>query len=333
MRRQDADPSGRAPKARVALGLTSAALVAAAGAAVAELTGSGNLADVVSVSTSTSSISGSSLATTSGSPVASSSAFTMTNSNSNVDTLIRFAWSTTPYYGSSSGQTSAALRGTTYYVGDLLWFKQESISGAGTTTTSEYFSPLLLKNAASITRATFTASGNACTGWTGSAAGGFSAAAAGTLTFKYFAASSQTDDAPSTSATFYYCLDTTNTLAYLGTSAAFGSATLAYPYSTNSALASLKTYQYQFLSGSQSNGNKYCLTGYTGSGTSATPDLAMCGLLGYSLLGSATTKLYPLFDPPGYFPSANQGGASSAITYAIAGTQWNPYAYTTTNAV
>lgn len=317
------------------LGLAAGALLAAfllaLPAVQAELTGSGNVTDVVQLSTSTGSIAASALASTAAAPVASGSAFTVTNSGSNVDTFIRYAWQTTPYYGSTSSQTSIALRGTTYYINDLLWYKQETVSGAGTTTTSEYFSPLVIKNAASIARVTWTSAGNACTAWTGSAAVGFLAAAAGSFTFKYHAASSQTDDAPSTSDTFYYCLDTTNTQVYLGKSTAYGSATLVKGYTTNSVLASLQTYQYPFLSGSQSNGNNYCLTGYTGSGTSATPDLAQCQKLAYSTSGAASAKLYPLFDPPAYFPSANQAGGGNAITFGIAGTQWNPYAYSTTN--
>lgn len=296
------------------------------------LTGSGQLNDVVQMTTATGTIAASALTSSSGSPAASSSPFSMHNSGSNVDTYIRYDWSTTPYYGSDSGQTSIALRGTTYYITDLLWFKQEIVSGASATTTSEYFSPLKLNNAATNSRATFTATGNACTGWTGSAAGGFSATAAGTLTFKYHAASSQTDDTPSTSQTFYYCLDTTNDKVYLGTSAAFASATLVSTYTANSAVGTTYTYMYEFLQSGGAEGNTYCLNGETGSGTSATPDLVQCQKMTYSLLGSAYGKLYPLFDPPAYFPSGSQSGASSVLTYALSGTQWNPYAYTTTNS-
>lgn len=324
-------PASPTTRAAAGAALALALAVAATPSAWSALTGSGQLNDVVSLSTSVGSIASSALTTSTGTPVASSTAYAVTNGNSNVDTFIRYDWSTTPYYGSSSGQTSISLRGTTYIISDLLWFKQEVVSGSGTTTTSSYFSPLLLKNSASIARVTWSSSGNACTAWTGSAAVGFSATAAGTFTFKYHGASSQTDDTPSTSDTFHYCLDTTNSQVYLGTSAAFGSATRVRSYTADSALGILNTYQYEFLSGAQTTGNKYCLTGYTGSGTSATPDLAQCQYMAYSTSGAASAKVYPLFDPPAYFPSGNQAGASSVLTYALSGTQWNPFAYTTTN--
>jgi hypothetical protein len=300
--------------------------------ALGTLTGSGQLNDIVAETTSVGTISGSSLTTSDGTPVASGTAFTVTNSNSNVDTLIRYDWSTTPYYGSSSSQTSIALRGTTYQIADLLLFKQQAITGAGTTTTSEYFSPLALKSAATSSLESWSSAGNACTAWTGTAAVGFIKTAAGSFTFKYQTSGSAVDDAPTTSDTFYYCLDTTNSQVYLGKSTAFGSATLVSMYTTDSALATLKTYQYELLSGSQANGNKYCFLSVQGSGTSATPDLVQCSKLAWSASGAATAKMYPMFDPPAYFPSGNQAGASSVVTFAIAGTQWNPFAHTTTNS-
>lgn len=305
--------------------------IALAPSALGTLTGSGLLNDVVSLTTTTGTLAAATLTTTDGSPVASGSAFHVTNSISNVDTFIRYDWSSSPYFGATSTDTSIALRGTTYYISDLLYFKQETINGVGTTTTSDVFAPLVIKNAASVSRATFTAAGNACTAWTGSAAGGFSATAAGSFTFRYYLASAQTDDTPSTSITYYYCLDTTNSQTYLHTSASFTGATLVKKYTSDSVGGVLNTYQYELATG-QSNGNKYCLTAYTGAGTSATPDLAMCEKLAFGLLNSAAGKLYPLFDPPDAFPSSNQEGAANTITYSIAGTQWNPYAYTTTNS-
>lgn len=315
--------------------LVAAAVVALAlPTALGTLSGSGNVTDIVQLSTSTSSLNAISASPTGGSASAApttsgSSAFTMTNSGSNVDTLIRYAWGTTPYYGASSASTSISIRSTTYYISDLLWFKQQTLDSASTATTSEYFSPLLVKNVASVGAATFSSAGNACTAWSGTAGSGFSAAAAGTFTFKYYGASSQTNDAPSTSDTFYYCLDTTNSQVYLSKSASFTSATRVYSYATESVNAVLSTYQYQALSGSQSAGNKYCLVSITGSGTSATPDLAQCQFLPFELGGSTTAKMYALIDPPAYFPSVNQAGT---ITYAISGTQWNPYAASTQNS-
>lgn len=311
--------------------MTAAFVAAGAPTALSALTGSGQLVDAVQLTTQTGSIAGSSLST-SGTPVSSGTPYSVHNSGSNVDTYVRYDWSTTPYYGSSSGDTSMSLRGTTYYISDLLWFKQEGVTGGGTTTTSSYFSPLVIENAASVTRATWTSDGNTCTSWTGSAASGFSAASGGSFTFMYHDASSPTDDTPSTSDTFYYCLDTTNTRVYLGTSQSYDSGTLLSAYSRNSDITNAYTYQYQFLSGAQTNGNRYCLASYTGSGTAATPDLVQCQKLTYSLSGSAYAKLYPMFDPPQYFPSSNQGGSANVITYALSGTQWNPYAYTTTNS-
>jgi hypothetical protein len=161
---------------------------------------------------------------------------------------------------------------------------------------------------------------------------GFVAASGGSFTFKYFSASSQTDDTPSTSSTWYYCLDTVSSQVYLYSSRSFTSGTLVKIYTDNSVAGTLKPYQYEFLESGMTNGNKYCLVSFTGSGTSATPDLVQCMRMTYSTSGSATAKLFPLFDPPAYFPSANQGGGSSAITFAITGTQWNPYLYTETNS-
>jgi hypothetical protein len=300
--------------------------------ALSTLSGSGQLTDVVQLSTTTGTLAGSTLASSGGAPAASSSAFTMTNSNSNVDTLIRLGWTAMPYYGTTTSQVSISLRGTTYVISDLLMFKQETTTGAGSTTTSQYFAPLMLNNSANNTRATFTSAGNACTSWTGSAAVGFTATAAGTFTFKYYDATTQTDDTPSTTSSYNYCLDTTNSQVYVGTSASFSTATLVQMYTTDSALATLKTYQFEFLPGSYTHGDKYCFVSVTGSGTSATPDLQQCMFLGYSSSGAATVKLYPIFDPPVGFPSANQAGSASVITYQITGTQWDPYAHTTTNS-
>jgi hypothetical protein len=305
-------------------------LAAISPVSMASLSGSGNLNDVVSLTVSTGSLAASTL-TTSGTPIASSTAFNVNDGTSNVDTYILYAWSTTPYYGTTSSQTSIDLRGTTYQIGDLLWFKQAIVSGSGTTTTSQYYAPLLLKNSASITTVTWTSAGNACTAWTGTPAVGFIATAAGTFTFKYHDATTQTDDAPSTTSSYNYCLDTTSSQVYLGTSTAYGSNTLIKVYTTNSVLGILQSYQFEFKPGSYTTGNKYCMSGFTGSGTSATPDLAMCEMMPYSTSGASSAKLTPLFDPPTYFPSGN-GLGGNAITYAASGTQWNPYSSSTTNS-
>lgn len=321
------------PARRILTALAALAIVsAAAPAALGTLTGSGQLNDIVSLSTSTGSIAGSAMTTTDGTPIASASSFTVTNSNSNVDTFIRYDWSTTPYYGSNSAQTSITLRGTTHQIADLVLLEQSITTGAGATTTSAYYAPIALKSGATTSLASWSSAGNACTAWTGVPAVGFLATSAGSFTFKYQTSGSPVNDAPTTSDTFYYCTDTTNSQAYLGKSTAYGSATLVSAYTINSVLATLKTYQYEFLSGAQATGDSYCLTGFTGAGTAATPDLVQCSKLAWSSSGAATAKLYPMFDPPAYFPSGNQAGASSAVTFAIAGTQWNPYAYTTTNA-
>lgn len=320
-------------RTRAIVTLASAlAILATSPTALSALTGSGQVSDVVRLTTVVGSIAGSAMTSADGSPAASSSAFHAHNSNSNVNTYIRYTWSTTPYYGPTTTDTTISIRGTTHAISDLLWFKQESVSGAGVTTTSESFTPLLLANSASIATVTWTSAGNACTGWTGSPAGGFSATSAGSFTFRYHAASAPVDDTPATSDAFYYCLDTTNSKIYLAKSTVFGSATLLSLYTRNSGIASVQTYAYEFLSGAQAEGNTYCMTGVTGSGTSATPDLAQCQALTYSRSGSAASKMQPLFDPPAYFPSVNQAGGSSAVTYALTGTQWNPYAYTTTNS-
>ena len=308
-----------------------AVLLAAVPTALSTLSGSGQLNDVVQLSTSTGTIAGSAMASSAGAPAASATAFTMTNSNSNVDTLVRYAWSTTPYYGSDSSQTSISLRSTTHYISDLIWYKQATIV-AGTTTTSSYFSGLFIQNAASNGHSAWTSSGNACTSWTGSAAVGFTKTSAGTFTFDYYDASSQTDDTPSTTSSYNYCLDTTNSQVYISTGVAFGSATLVKIYTTDSVLGTLAGYQYQFLPNSYTTGNYYCLASVTGSGTSATPDLAQCQKLTYSASATNTVKMFPMFDPPAAFPSNNQGGAANVITYALSGTQWNPYAHATTNS-
>lgn len=314
--------------------VAAACLLLAAPAAYAALAGSGQVTDIVQLTTSTGTLSAlsstASGGSASGSPVTSgASAFTMTNSGSNVDTLIRYAWGTTPYYGASAASTSITIRSATHQVGDLLWFQQQTLNAAAVATTSDYFSPLIVKNAASVATATFASAGNACTGWTGAPGAGFTAVAAGTFTFKYYAASSQSNDAPLTSDTFHYCLDTGSSQVYLGKSASFTAATRVYGYATESTGGVLKTYRYPALSGAQTAGNSYCLVSITGTGTSATPDLAQCQALPFELAGSTTAKLYVLIDPPAYFPSANQGGA---ITYGITGTQWNPYAAATTNS-
>lgn len=298
--------------------------------ALSALSGSGQLHDVVQLATSTSNVPASELAT-SGAPVASAVAYSVTNSNSNVDTYIRYDWSITPYYGADSSQTSIELRGTTHTIADLLWFRQETVTGTGSTVTSPYFSPLVLENAAANARVSFSPAGNACAAWSGSPASGFSATSAGTFTVRYHVASAAVDDAPLTSEAIHYCLDTTNSNVYLGESASFASATLVAAYTTNSLALAVKTYQFELLPASATAGNKYCLVSVSGSGTSATPDLAQCSKMPYSLADSSTARLAPLFDPPAYFPSGNQAGAANIITYALSGTQWNPFAYTTEN--
>lgn len=324
-----------APLAKRVLFVAAAIALAtalAAPTALSALTGSGNVTDVVQLSVVTgtlpaltSSASGSSA---SGSPVTSGeSAFALDNLGSNVDTFVRYDWAASPSYGGDAGQTSITIRGATHRISDLLWFRQTSVVQAGTTT-SDYFSPIALK-ATGVSRATFATTGNACSGWVGSPAGGFTATSAGTLTLKYHAASGQADDAPVTSDEFHWCLDVANSLVYLGKSASFTAATLVRSYGADSTNGVLKTYHYEFLSNTQTYGNKYCLAGVTGAGTAATPDLVQCQKLPYELAGVTTVKLSVLFDPPMYFPSVNQGGA---LSYSVSGTQWNPYASSTTNA-
>lgn len=313
------------------LAVTAIALALVAPTALSALSGSGNVTDIVQLNVATSSLGAlSSTAaggSASGSPVTSgANAFTLDNSGSNVDTFVRYDWGASPYYGGVAGQTGITLRGTTHVISDLLWFRQITTLAAGTTS-SEYFAPLVLKSG--VARATFVPGGNACTGWAGSATGGFSASSAGSFTFRYYEASSQTDDAPLTSDTFHYCLDAANSLAYIGESASFTTATLVYSYGGDSANGALKNYQYEFLNGAQTEGNTYCLTGITGSGTNAMPNLAQCQKLPFELTGATTVKMGVLFDPPAYFPSVNQGGA---LTYGLSGTQWNPYASSTTNS-
>lgn len=311
--------------------LVLAGAVLALPGALSALSGSGNVTDVVELSPTVTTVGSlvSTASSASGPPVASSAMFTVTNGGSNVDTFVRYAWSTTPYYGASTGSTSIVIRSATSYISDLLWFKQETVDSASTATTSLTYTPLLIKNAASIATVSWTSSGNACTGWTGTPVGGYSAAAAGTFTVKYHLSASPVNDGSVTSESFHYCADTTSARVYLGESAAFGAATLLEVYSTNSADAILKNYQYQLLPASTTAGNRYCLTGFTGSGTAATPDLAQCEKLPYELNGATTAKLGVLYDPPTYFPSVNQGGT---ITYTLSGVQWNPYASSTTNS-
>lgn len=318
--------NGRHAKiAFTATAVLALAAALAAPSAMSALTGSGNVNDIVqlgvvtsSLSTLTASATGSSA---SASPATSgSSAFTLDNGGSNLDTFVRYDWSATPHYGSEASQTSIAIRSTTHLISDLLWFRQGSVLSAGASQ-ADYYAPLVLKNSG-VSRATYTATGNACSAWSGAAADGFTATAAGTLTFRYYAASSQTDDSPLTSDTFHYCLDTANSQIYLGKTASFTAATLVRSYGTDSANGVLKTYQYEFLSGTQTAGNKYCMVGIAGTGTSATPNLVQCQKLPYELAGTVQAKMYVLFDPPAYFPSVNQGGA---ITYALSATQWNPY--------
>lgn len=324
-----------APSAKRVLVVTATVALVAALAlptAISSLTGSGNVTDVVQLSVTTGSLpalaSSATGSSASGAPVTSgASAFTLDNLGSNVDTFVRYDWGLAPYYGGDAAKSSIGIRGATHRISDLLWFRQSSIVEAGTTS-SDYYSPLVLK-ATDVSRATFAATGNACTGWSGTAADGFAATAAGTLTYKYYGAESQTDDSPLASEEFHYCLDVANSLVYLGKTASFTAATLVSSAGADSANGALKTYQYEFLSSAQTKGNKYCLTGVTGAGTAATPNLVQCQKLPYELAGSTTAKLFVLFDPPAYFPSVNQGGA---LTYSIAGTQWNPYASATTNA-
>ncbi|MHB8634703.1 MAG: hypothetical protein ACYDBQ_12215 [Thermoplasmatota archaeon] len=311
------------------LGLAS---LTASPVALGTLAGSGQINDVLSLTVSTGTLAASTLASAAFAPVVDASSFTATNSNSNIDSFVLYAWGTTPYYGTSSSQTSIAVRGTTYQIGDLLWFKESATPGGGSATVSQYFSPLLVKNSASITRATFTTAGNACTSWTGTPAVGFIATSAGTLTFKYYDSTTQTDDTPSTTASYNFCLDTTNDQVYLGTTTAYGSNTLIKVYTTNSVLGVLQPYQYEFLPGSYTHGNLYCLTSFTGSGTAATPDLGMCQKMSYQAAASSTAQIFPMFDPPAAFPSDNQLGTTSGLTYGASGTQFNPYATGTTNS-
>lgn len=303
----------------------------AAPTALSALSGSGNVNDIVQLSVVTGTLPTLTATATggsaSGSPVTSGNlAFTLDNLGSNVDTFVRYDWSASPYYGGVPAQTGITIRGVTSAISDLLWFRQAGVTSGGTVA-SDYFSPLVLK-ASGVARATFASSGNACTAWAGAPANGFTATAAGTLTFKYYAASAQTDDSPVTSDTFHYCLDTANSQAYLAKGASFTGATRVVSYGADSVSGVLNTYQYEFLSGSQGVGNKYCLVGVSGTGTGATPNLAQCQKLPFELAGVTQVKLHVLFDPPTYFPSANQGGS---LTYAVAGTQWNPYASATTN--
>ncbi|MHB8606400.1 MAG: hypothetical protein ACYDCK_14225 [Thermoplasmatota archaeon] len=302
--------------------------------ALATLSGSGQLNDIVAISTTTGTIATAALTTPDGTPVQSATLFTMTNSNSNVDTFIRYDWTSSPYYGASSSNTSIALHGTTYYISDLLYYKEVTVTGGGTTTTADALMPLTMKNSGTQNTVTWTSDGNACTAWTGSAALGFAKASSGSFTVKFYLGSTyaSNDNTPTTSQTFYYCTDTTNSQTYLGTTQAFGSDTLVVAYTTDSALATLKTYVYTFVPTGATNGDSYCLTGFVGAGTAATPDLVMCNKLPYSLLGSATAKLDPLFDPPAFFPSGNTGGAASVVTFSITGTMWDPYSHTTTQS-
>jgi hypothetical protein len=127
----------------LALAAIAVALVVAAPSSMGTLAGSGNLNDSVLLTVATGTLAASTLTTSGGTPVASPTAFSVNNGNSNVDTFMLHAWATTPYYGGTSSQTSISIHGTTYQIGDLMWFQQATVSGAGTTTTSQYFSPLL----------------------------------------------------------------------------------------------------------------------------------------------------------------------------------------------
>lgn len=319
----------RGMAARWATTLLTIALLATP-TALSALSGSGNISDNVDLATARGSLDASEL-TTDGDPVAASLAFSLNNGGSNVDTFIRYGWAVTPYYGGTSTDTAITLRGVTHQVADLLWFKQQVVAGSGATTTSEYFSPLILANDGVSATSTWSSGGNACTAWTGTPAIGFSATAAGTFAFSYHSAASPLDDTPD-GATYHYCLDTTNSQAYIGETASYDSATKLDKYTSDSLAGILKAYQYEFILSGTTEGNLYCLTGYTGSGTSATPNLVQCQKLPYSTSGSSTVNMYPLFDPPAAFPSANQGGVSESLTYALSGTQWNPFSYTTTNS-
>lgn len=297
------------------------------------LGGSGNTTDIVQLSTTVGSVG--TLTSTAAAPDASSTAFTMTNSGSNVDTFLLYGWNgnNLPYYGASSGNTAISLRGVSYSISNLLSFKQETVTGSGTTATSAYYSPLVLK-AATSSATTMTPTGNACTGWTGTASGAFTKVASGTLTLPYQVTGSVANDAPS-SATFSYCAGTEGSVSAVYLSK-LGSPTFATTdstqivlYSESSSNGVLKSYQYEFLPGGHTAGNKYCLTGFTGTLTDTKPDLAQCSMMPYSTLGVATAKLSVLYDPPALFPATNQGGA---LTFAVSGTQWNPYASGTTNS-
>lgn len=314
----------------VALGvIVAAAILAPSGLGV--VAGTGGINDVVQLTTASSTISAAT--SSSGAPGVSATPASVHNSDSNVDSWLKYDWSTTPYYGSNTGDTSITVRGTAYTVADLLWFKQETVNAASTTTTAQYFSPLKLVTGGS--RVTFTSAGNACTAWTGSPVAGWAATAAGSITFKYFDASSQTDDTPSTTTTFNWCADTTMKAVYFSTGTAYSASNIVYEWDVNSlATQPAKQYGWEFDGfNSYTRGNYYCLSGFTGSGTSATPNLMLCTKMPHEAAGSDYAKLYSMFDPPAGFPSTNQLGTSAAVTYSLSAVQWNPWSYTTQNTV
>ncbi|HET6404256.1 MAG TPA: hypothetical protein VFH78_06375 [Candidatus Thermoplasmatota archaeon] len=308
---------------RLTIALATAAVVAAlaAPATFAALSGSGNVTDYVQLSVDTgtldtltaSAASGSGAIVTSG-----DDAFQISNAASNVDTFLFYGWSNAPYFGASPLQTSIQLRGTTYPISDLLWFRQETVNSAGGLATSQVYSPLVIKSASDVKTVSFTSSGDACSAW-GAAPEGAVPSAAGSFTTKYYTAASA-NDAPSTSDAVHYCIDATNSRLYLNAAASFTGATAIDLY-TVSSTTSLRSYQAELVR-SDGTGNKYCFFAVNGAGTSATPELRQCQKLPYEMDGVTSARAYVLFDPPTFFPSTNQGGA---VTFAVAGVQWNPY--------
>lgn len=295
-------------------------LAALAPTAYSALGGSGNVTDFIALTTVDGSLDTlvATAASASGGIVSSADSFHVHNSGSNVDTFLVYAWASSPTVGGSA--PSITLRGTTHYVSDLLWFRQETVDSASASTLSSWYSPLVVKSDSGVKSVVFTPSNDACAGWVNNP-GGLTLAAAGSFTVNYYTTSS-TNDAPATTSAVHYCVDTTNSRVYLNSAADFTGATLVEKYTTNSANGVLKTYQHTIAT------NKYCLYAIVGTGTSATPELHQCSMLPYEQAGTTAAKLHALFDPPSYFPSVNEGGA---VAFSVNGVQWNPYASSTTN--
>lgn len=287
---------------------------AVAPAAFAALGGSGNVTDYIELTTVQGSVSllQANAASGSGDVVRSPEAFQVNNAGSNVDTLLMYSWAAAPTVGGTS--TSIALRGTTHYISDLLWFRQETVSAANVATLSDNWSPLVIKDATDVKSVTYASSANLCTAW-GAVPNGFTADAAGTIAVKHYAAATL-NDATLPTVTVHYCVDTSANRVYLNSAASFTNAVLLEKYTTDSAGGVLKNYQHTIAS------NKYCLYGITGSGTAAKPELHQCSMLPYAQAASTAAKLWPLFDPPAFFPSLNQNGA---VAFSVEGLQWNPY--------